>query len=111
VPNITRQVSIPANSTVQNVIEGSQYEFAQRRRVMSMGITCASAGLLANINSGGDVVAEQFPVPVKATYPIIPDEMYYNDVQERGDRLSIPVQNTTGGALVALVQIQFTDLE
>jgi len=111
VPNITKELSVAANSIVDNVISGSQYEFANKRRIMSMGITAAAAGMLCNINSGGDVVAESFSVPVKATYPIIPDEMYYNDAQERGDRLSVPVQNTTGGAITVRVQIQFQDLE
>lgn len=108
--NITAQVVIPANTINPNIIAGSQFEFANRRRVMSAVITAGAAGILANINSGGDVVAEQFSVPIKANYPIIPDEMYYNDVQEVGDRLSIPVQNTTAAPITVFAQIQFTDL-
>lgn len=110
-PVIQRQVSIPANSTLENIVAGSQYEFARRRCVISGGIVGAAAGLLANVNSGGDVVMEQFPLQIKATdFPIIPDEFVFTDVMEAGDRLSIPVQNTTGGAIVARIIVQIQDI-
>jgi len=109
-PVIQRQVTIPANSTNENIIAGSQYEFARRRCVISGGINASAAGLVANINSGGDVVMEQFPVKVQAQYPVIPDDFVFQDVMEVGDRLSIPVQNTTGAGVIALVIIQIQDL-
>lgn len=109
-PVIQRAVSIPANSTNENILAGSQYEFARRPCLVSIGIQTTAAGLIANINSGGDVVAEAFPVPAVAGMPVIPDNMYYNDVMETGDRLSIPVQNTTAGALVASVLVQIQDV-
>jgi len=110
-PVIQRQVSIAANSINENIIAGSQYEFARRRCVISGGIVGAAAGLLANINSGGDVVMEQFPLQIKAAdFPIIPDEFVFTDVMEVGDRLSIPVQNTTAAPIVVRVIIQVQDI-
>jgi len=54
------------------------------------------------------VIAEEFAPAIKTTYPIIPDEMYYTDVMEPGDRLVIRYRNPTGGALTVrgVVQIQ-----
>lgn len=112
-PIIQRQVSVAANSTNDNIIAGSQYEFARRRCIISGGLVGSGAGLIAQVNAGGDVVAEQFPLEVKAAnseFPIIPDNMVFTDVMEAGDRLSIPVQNTTAGALVARVLIQIQDI-
>jgi hypothetical protein len=110
-PVIQRQVSIAANSTNENIIAGSQYEFARRRCVISGGIVAAATGLVANVNAGGDVVMEQFPVKISATdFPVIPDDFVFTDVMEQGDRLSIPVQNTTVGAIVVRVIIQIQDI-
>lgn len=109
-PVIQRQLTIAANTTNENIIAGSQYEFARRRCIISGGIVASAAGLVANINSGGDVVMEQFPVGIKATFPVIPDEFVFTDVMEVGDRLSIPVQNTTGGNLDVRVIIQVQEL-
>jgi len=112
-PVIQRTVTIAANSINQNVIEGSQYEFARRRQVISMGMLASAAGLLANINAGGDVVAEQFPVDIGApanAFPVIPDEFPFNDVMEAGDRLSIPCQNTTAGAIDLRIIVILTDI-
>ncbi len=107
---IQRLVTIPANVTNENILAGSQYEFARRRCLVSIGLTQSATGLRANINSGGDVVAEVFQPQIKASFPIIPDEMYYNDVMEVGDRLSIPVQNVTGGSLDCYCIVQIQDL-
>lgn len=109
-PVIQRAVVIPANSTNDNIIAGSQYEFARRRCIISGGIVASAAGLVANINSGGDVVMEQFPLKALADFPVIPDDFVFTDVMEVGDRLSIPVQNTTAGALTARVIIQIQEV-
>ncbi len=110
-PVIQRAITVPANSINQNIIEGSQYEFARRRSIVQVGITCGTGGgILANINSGGDVVAEQFPVNPKNSFPIIPDEFVFSDVMEAGDRLSIPVQNTTGAGVVVWVIVQIQEI-
>lgn len=111
-PTIQKTVSIPANSTVQNIIDGSQYEFAKRACVISGGLVGEAAGLIGNVNSGGDVVLEPSALAVLAAgiYPIIPDNMVFQDVMEAGDRLTITVQNTTGGAVNAKTVIQIQDL-
>lgn len=109
-PVIQRYVSIPAGTTNENILAGSQYEFARRRCIISGGILGAAAGLVANINSGGDVVMEQFPVSVKAGFPVIPDDFVFTDVMEVGDRLSIPVQNTTAGPIGCAVIIQVQEI-
>ena len=110
-PVIQKEISIPANGSVENLLSGSAFEFLRSNAVVSIGVTADAAGLVANIQSGADIVLEESPLQVKAnSYPIIPDEMYYNDVGVLGDRLVIRVRNTTAGAVDARAIVQVTPL-
>lgn len=110
-PVIQKEISVPANGSVENVLSGSAFEFLRSNSVVSIGITSQAAGVVANIQSGADIVLEESPVQVKAdSFPIIPDEMYYNDVGVLGDRLVIRARNTTGSAVVARAIVQVTPL-
>ena len=105
-PVIQKETSVGAGATV-SMFSGSTYEFARSRMVAIIGITAAATGSFVTINSGADVVAEEFAPAIQTRYPIIPDEMYYNDILEAGDRLVVSVRNPTGGAIVhrALAQL------
>lgn len=109
-PVIQKEVSVPANGTVENALSGSAFEFLRRNAIVSCGVTGAAAGIEVTVQSGGDIVLEESPAAIKTTYPIIPDEMFYNDVGVAGDRLVVRLRNTTGGAVVARVLVQITDL-
>ena len=37
----------------------------------------------------------------RSQFPIVPDQMFYNDIMEPFDRLRVQVRNSTGGAIVA----------
>ena len=105
-PVIQREFSVAAGATV-SAFNGSTYEFARTRQVASIGVTAAATRSFVTLNSGADVVAEEFAPAIQTRYPIIPDEMYYNDVLEAGDRLVLNVRNPTGGAIIhrALAQL------
>ena len=55
-------------------------------------------------------MAEEFSPPIKTVYPIIPDEMYFSDVAQAGDRLVVRYRNPTGGALTVRTVCQVTPL-
>lgn len=107
-PVIQREVSIAAGGLNDNLIAGSAFEFARQDQVMSCGVAQSATGCFATIQSGGDIVAEEFAPAILTRFPIIPDEMYYNDVMAAGDRLVIRVRNPTAGAITlrTIVQIQ-----
>jgi len=107
-PVIQRTTVIAANGVDNNIFAGSAFEFARKPSVVSIGIVQSATGLLATINSGADVIAEEFEPVIKTTPPIIPDEFYYTDVMAAGDRLVARVRNTTGAPLTvrAIAQIQ-----
>ena len=102
------EVSIAAGAVNNNVFSGSAFEFARKRSVVSLGVAQAATGMFATIQAGSDIIAEEFSPAIKTVYPIVPDEMYYTDVMEAGDRLVCRVRNPTGGAIVfrAIAQIQ-----
>ena len=109
-PVIQKEISIAANSSNENILSGSAFEFLRGNAVVSIGLTGSATGLVANIQSGADIVLEESPLEIKTTFPVIPDEMYYNDVGVLGDRLVIRVRNTTGGALTVRAIVQITPL-
>lgn len=109
-PVIQREVSVAAGGVNDNLFAGSAYEFANRNRVASIGITAAATGTFATLQSGPDIVAEEFAPVVATRFPIIPDEFYYNDVMAQGDRLVLRVRNPTGGAVIHRAIANLTDL-
>lgn len=109
-PVIMIETSVAAGASNNNLVSGSAYEFARTRQVVSLGLVQSATGCFATIQSGSDVVAEEFSPPIKTAYPIIPDEMYFTDLMEPGDRLVVRFRNPTAGAITArlVAQIQAT---
>lgn len=109
-PVIQKEVSVAANSANENILAGSAFEFLRGNAIVSIGLCGSATGLVANVQSGADIVLEESPLLVKTTMPNIPDDMYYNDVGVQGDRLVVRVRNTTGGALTVRAIVQVTPL-
>ena len=109
-PVIQKEISVAANAVEDNIISGSSFEFLRSNAIVSIGLTGSATGLVANIQSGADIILEESPLLVKASMPIIPDDMYYNDAGIQGDRLVIRVRNTTAGALTVRAVVQITQV-
>lgn len=109
-PMILIEQSIAAGAVNNNLVSGSAFEFARTRQIMSLGVTAAATGTFSTITSGADLIAEEFSVPILTTYPIIPDNMYFTDVMEVGDRLVVRNRNPSGGAIVVRVLVQTSPL-
>jgi hypothetical protein len=109
-PVIMRETSVAAGAVNDNLLSGSAFEFARVNSLVSIGINQSATGGFATINSGADVVCEEFSPPISTVYPVIPDGMYFSDVAAAGDRLVIRYRNPTGGALTVRVVCQVTPL-
>lgn len=109
-PMILRTTSVAATSVNDNTVSGSAFEFARGRQVVSIGVVAAAAGVFVTIQAGPDIVSEEFEAPILTTYPIIPDNMYFTDVMELGDRLVVRARNSTGGALVVRTLVQISPM-
>jgi hypothetical protein len=105
---IMREDSIAAGAVNQNTLAGSAFEFARARGVLSIGVAQAATGMFDTLQAGADIIAEEFAPPILTRYPIIPDEMYFTDVVEQGDRIVVRVRNPTAGALVHRTVVQLS---
>jgi len=109
-PVIMRETSVAAGGVNENILAGSAFEFARQNSLVSIGVAQSATGGFCTINSGADVVAEEFSPAILTRYPIIPDEMYFSDVAAAGDRLVVRYRNPTGGALTVRLVCQVTPL-
>lgn len=109
-PVIMRETSVAAGEVNENLLAGSAFEFARANSLVSIGLNQSATGGFATIQSGGDVIAEEFMAPIATVYPVIPDGMYFSDVAAAGDRLVVRYRNPTGGALTVRLVCQVTPL-
>jgi len=100
VPAIQVETSVAAGGSNPNLFTGSAFELARGRSAVSLGVTAAATGTFMTITSGADVVLEESPPYVSTLFPIVPDQMFYNDIMEPMDRLRLSVRNPTGGAVI-----------
>lgn len=107
-PMIMNTTSVAAGATNPNVITGSAFEFARTRQIVSLGTAQSATGMFVTLQSGAEIVAEEMEPPILTRYPIIPDEMYFSDVVEVGDRIIQRVRNPTGGTVVVRSALQYT---
>lgn len=109
-PVIQKTDSVLTTVTLENALSGSAFEFARTNQLVSIGVVADTAGAFCTITNGSDILLEESQVAVKAVYPVIPDEMYYNDVATQGDRLVIRLRNPTGGTVVFKTIVQITPI-
>ena len=107
-PMIMVETSIPAGASNPNLYTGSAFEFARARGVVSIGVAQSATGMFCTLQAGADIIAEEFSLPILTRFPIIPDEMYFTDVVEQGDRIVARVRNPTAGALIARSVVQMS---
>ncbi len=98
-PLIQQQVSIGASSVNDNVILGSQFEFLPYDAALRFALNGSASGLVADVYSGQDVLAEAMTINTLNRVPINPDDFLLSDVAAAGERIKIRVRNTTAGAL------------
>jgi len=109
-PTVQSSVSVAANATNENVITGSQWEYLPYNARLDFGLVASATGLLADVYSGADVVAEGFSLSTQNRFPIYPDDFNLGDVAAAGERIKIRIRNTTGGALTAFFSMRVTPL-
>lgn len=109
-PAIQAEVSVGANTTNPNIVSGSAFEYSRGRQLLSLGVTAAATGTFCTIQSGADVILEESATYIAAQFPIVPDQMFYNDIMEMFDRLRVQIRNTTAGPIVCRAMALLTPL-
>jgi hypothetical protein len=109
-PAIQVETTVAANSSNPNLFTGSAFEYSRGRQLVSLGVTAAATGTFTTIQSGADIVLEESPTYIATQYPIVPDQMFYNDIMEPMDRLRVNVRNGTGAGIVVRALALLTPL-
>jgi hypothetical protein len=120
-PVILNTVTIATATVNPNLVAGSAFEFARVQSVYSIGIFASLPSAFCTLQGGSDIIAEEFPVPISglaannpsgaamtttSQFPVIPDEMYFTDVLNPGDRLVIRVRNANAASNVLAFVVQ-----
>lgn len=109
-PVIQSSVSVAANATNDNVLTGSQFEYLPYDAFLEFGINGSATGLVTDVYSGQDILAEAFGVNTQNRFPVYPDDFPLQDAAQAGERIKIRVRNTTGGAITAFFSVRITPL-
>jgi len=99
-PIIQGRTSVALSSVNDNVLAGSQFEFAPFNALVEFGL-CGDANavdLRVDIYSGQDVICEQLEPNAQARIPIYPDDFVLQDVVRAGERIKIRVRNVSAAA-------------
>jgi hypothetical protein len=123
-PMILNQTTVANGAVNNNVISGSAFEFARVQSIYSIGVGSDHSGLFCTLQGGSDIIAEEFPMPVigptaanspsgaamttTTGYPVVPDEMYFTDVLNPGDRLVVRVRNPSAASAVVSTVVQIS---
>lgn len=96
-PLIQNAASIAASSVNDNVLTGSQFEFAPYNALVEFGLAgdANAADLRVDVYSGQDVITEQLQPNAQNRIPLYPDDFVLQDVVRAGERIKIRVRNTS----------------
>jgi len=94
------QASIAANTTVDNVLAGQQYQQAPFDGFLTVRCAGSATGLRLSVLVQGVSKLNRGFVNTQNRVPIQPDDIIVANVPVRaGQQIVLPAENTTGGAL------------
>lgn len=104
---IQKEVSVGIGAVVDNLLSGSAFEYVRQPGLVSMAVAAAATGVFITIQAGPTLILEESPPLVRAGFPVVPDDFYYQSAVVPGDRLVIRARNPTAGAVIvrAIVQV------
>lgn len=109
-PTIQNKVTVNAGATNDNLLSGSQYEYLPFNAHIQFGLVGSATGLVADVYSGSDTLAEQMGLSAANRTPVYPDDFTLDDVAAAGERLKVRVTNPTGGNLDVNYSVRITPL-
>ncbi len=100
--------SVAANTTTANVLAGKAMEFVQEPSVITVGIAASAVGLMATVVVGTEVVVDDQEVSSINRMPQFPEDVLAEGGAFAGDRVTVRLRNSTGGAITGFVKINVT---
>lgn len=103
---INGRISVPATSTIQNVLAGDIFEFLRANSTIKAGwvadFTAVAGDLLATLMIGDAITVQNSPVPREGAVAEgvnVNTNIKFVDAGRGGQRLTLSVTNTSVGAL------------
>jgi len=109
-PLIQNQISVPSAGQIDNLLLGSQFEYLPFNATLRFGLNGSAAGLIADVYSGQDVLAESMALNSLNRVPVNPDDFLLSDVAAGGERVKVRVRNPTGGALTVFYAVMIDQM-
>ncbi len=97
--------SVAANTTTSNILAGKNKEFLDEAAIVHFGILGSAVGLRATVVVGTEVIVDDQEVAVGTTMPAFPDQILAEGGGFAGDRITVRLRNTTGGAITGYTKI------
>ena len=97
---LVAEISIAANATNDNVMRDQQYQTAPFDGYLTLRDTGSATGLRRSLLISGRSIVDRGFVNTNNRVPIVPDDLVTTNIPIRaGQQITLPVSNTTGGAL------------
>lgn len=108
-PLMSSSVSVGANATSTNQVQGQLEEFVTRPSTIRLAAVMSATGLNCTLVVGRTVLYSDQLLPAIGTTIAIPDHVIAEQTVNRG-RMILTFRNTTGGALTAVWRIDVIPL-
>lgn len=102
---MSKVTSVAANTTTANLLAGDKDEFLEEASVVNLAATASAVGLRVTMIVGSEVVVDDQELAVGTTLPKMPEDMIAQAGAFPGDRITLRLRNTTGGALTGYVKV------
>jgi len=107
---IQNSVSIAANSTNLNVLQGLRFENIKQFGLIDFYGTGSAAGMFATLYVGERNAVERSAINSQNRFPVDPDDLVVADIEAApGEKIQLQVENTTAGALTFFYKLVFDD--
>ena len=108
-PSIQNETSIPASSTVDNIIVGNAFEFLPMDAEVIFAFNAELTGLAIDVHTGQDLITSQFVPLVNAAMPDN-QQLDFTDLVAQGERIIIRAVNSSLGAIILYTRILINPL-
>lgn len=103
---MTDRQSVAANTTIPNALSGKSAEFVQEPSVVRLYATASAVGMNMTLIIGEEVVLDDQEVNAQNRMPLTPDDFVCEGGAFPGDRITLRLRNTTGGAVTAFSKVE-----
>lgn len=103
---------MPGLTTIDNVLQGSQYEFLPYDAELAFGLNgdANAADLRCDVYSGQDVLMENSEPSAQNRMPVFPDDYSLTDAAGAGERIKIRVRNSNAAARTLFFALRINPL-